>query len=297
MNLLKKVFVTLQAQGRHPLNRHSGLRAAWNFTIAQLAARAVPGDICVPFPNDTRLLVPTKMKGAAHFIYPGLCEFEDMAFVLHFVRPEELFVDVGANIGAYTVLAAAAIGARGMAFEPNPSTFRALRANVRLNDLGQKVKAVNAALGQNEGMLQMTDGLGTENRACANGQTAGGVTVPMTTLDISLAGQNPVLLKMDVEGFESAVFAGAAQTLAQPSLQAMIVEKNGSGQPYGFDENALHQKIRAHGFTPCGYAPFTRTLTAISPEAGGNILYVRDLTGSQQRLRSAPAFDFKGFKI
>jgi hypothetical protein len=51
------------------------------------------------------------MKGAAHFIYPGVCEFEEMAFVLHYARPTDLFVDVGANIGAYTVLAAGASGA------------------------------------------------------------------------------------------------------------------------------------------------------------------------------------------
>ena len=129
--MLKKLYVTLRTQGRHPLNRKSSWRAAFDFSLAQIAARLVPGEVCVPFPNGTRLLVPPHMKGAAHFIYPGLCEFEDMGFALHFLRPDDLFLDVGANIGAYTVLAAGAAGCRVIAFEPAPATFRSLQANLQ----------------------------------------------------------------------------------------------------------------------------------------------------------------------
>ncbi len=297
MNLLKKIYLTLQAQGRHPLNRKSSLGAAIDFSIAQVASRFVPGDVCVDFPNETKLFVPPKMKGAAHFIYPGVCEFEEMAFVLHFARPGELFVDIGANIGAYTVLAAGAIGSNAIAFEPNPSTFRALQTNIRLNDLGGRVHIINAALGRAEGTLKMTNGLGTENRACPEGSSASGVSVPMSTLDKNLEDKNHVFLKIDVEGFESEVFAGGMQTLARPSFQAMIIEKNGAGAPYGFDEDALHKKICDHGFHPCTYSPFKRKLTTISTQVGGNIIYVRDVDAARQKLQAAPVFHFNGFKI
>jgi hypothetical protein len=143
----------------------------------------------------------------------------------------------------------------------------------------------------------MTDGLGTENRACSEDQKSGGVSVPMTTLDKNLAGQNPVLLKMDVEGFETEVFSGAVQTLANLSLQAMIVEKNGAGRPYGFDENELHKKIRDHGFNPCIYSPFDRKLTQVATDTGGNIIYIRDVAAARQKLQAAPPFRFKDFKI
>jgi len=168
MNLFSKVYLTLRAQGRHPLNRKSSLRAAWDFSVAQVAARLVPGDVCVEFPNETKLLVSPKMKGAAHFIHPGLCEFEDMAFILHFLRPDDWFVDVGANVGAYTVLAAGVVRSRALAFEPNPTTFRSLALNVHLNDLAGRVTFLNLALGREAGVLQMTEGLGTENRVAAS---------------------------------------------------------------------------------------------------------------------------------
>ena len=59
-------------------------------------------------------------------LYAGLHEFADMAFVMHALRPTDLFVDIGANAGSYTILACAVAKARGCAFEPLPSTYRRL---------------------------------------------------------------------------------------------------------------------------------------------------------------------------
>ena len=109
MNPVTKVVGTLNSVRRHPLSQGRGVRSMWEFVVAQLASRRVPGEVCVELANGTRLLVPPHMKGAAHFIYPGMNEFDEMAFVLHFLRPDDLFADIGANIGAYTVLAAAGI--------------------------------------------------------------------------------------------------------------------------------------------------------------------------------------------
>ena len=67
MLLLKKNFVTLRWAANHRLNRGSKMKAVWNFCIAQVAARLVPGDICRPFPNQTKLLISPKMKRAALF--------------------------------------------------------------------------------------------------------------------------------------------------------------------------------------------------------------------------------------
>jgi hypothetical protein len=95
------------------------------------------------FANDTRLLVCRGMVGATGNLYVGLQEFEEMAFMLHQLRPDDVFVDVGANVGAYTLLAGTA-GARCVAFEPVPATFRALRDNVRLNGLQTRVRVVRS---------------------------------------------------------------------------------------------------------------------------------------------------------
>ena len=63
------------------------------------------------------------MTGATGNIYTGLHEFEDMMFLLHLLRPGDIFVDAGANIGSYTVLASAVVGAKSISFEPVPPLF------------------------------------------------------------------------------------------------------------------------------------------------------------------------------
>ena len=100
MNFFTKLTRTLWSVAEHPLHQSGKVRAAATFSVAQVAARVLPGDVCVPFPNGTQLLVSPRMKGAAHFIFPGLCEFDTMSFALHFLRPEDLFVDAGAYVGA-----------------------------------------------------------------------------------------------------------------------------------------------------------------------------------------------------
>jgi FkbM family methyltransferase len=230
------------------------------------------------------------MKGAAHYIAPRLCEFEEMAFVMHFLRSSELFADVGANVGAFTVLAAGVAGARAMAFEPSPDTFKMLMRNIRLNGLRDRVKAIHAAVGRREGMVQFSFGLGTENHVATDAASNGSVAVKMTTLDKELAGNPPTLLKVDVEGFETEVFAGAANTLKQPELRAIIVERNNIGTRYGFNEELLHCEIRQCGFIPCNYEPFARRLVQVGEQAVGNIIYTRDVAAANASLQTALAF-------
>ncbi len=97
-NLLKFVW-------NHPLNR-KGRWAAWLRVLRwQLAARLMPGRIALPFVEETWLFAQRGMTGATGNWYCGLHEVEEMAFVLHLLRVGEHFVDIGANIGSYTMLA------------------------------------------------------------------------------------------------------------------------------------------------------------------------------------------------
>jgi FkbM family methyltransferase len=288
LNPIKKISGALRAVASHPVNRHRKFKAVMEYGFIQIAARIIPGDICVEFPNNTRLLISPRMKGAAHYIAPRLCEFEEMTFVAHFLRPGEIFVDVGANIGAFTILATGVAGAKTIAFEPSADTFYLLERNIRLNGLQNSVKVLCTAVGRNDGEAQFSVGLGTENHITDGSAANGSLNVKMTTLDKELVGQPPDLLKMDVEGFETEAFAGATYTLRQPRLQAIIVERNNLGARYGFDEESLHREIRQCGFIPCNYKPFARELTRVGDGSIGNIIYVRDFAAANARLRAAP---------
>jgi FkbM family methyltransferase len=242
----------------------------------------------MPFVGSTLLLVEPGLTGATGNVYVGLHEFEDMSFVLHCLREGDLFLDVGANVGTYTLLASGVRGADTIALEPLPRTHARLLANVRLNGLEERVRALQMGAGSEPGTLRFTRSLDTMNHvAVAGGSDT--VEVPVTTLDAAVGSRTPALIKIDVEGFETKVFAGASSLLVRPELRAIIVELNGSGAKFGFDEAALQRVIEDAGFRPYVYAPFERSVVPRpSRYLSGNTLYLRDLAWVEERVRTAP---------
>jgi FkbM family methyltransferase len=232
------------------------------------------------------------MRGATQNIYVGLQEFEDMAFVLHFLRKGDLFADIGANVGAYTILATTT-GANVIAFEPGAFAFHWLTKNIALNDRAETVEAHNIALGAQTGIAKLTADMDALNHIVAEGveNESSVIEVSMATLDTALNGRCPALIKLDVEGFETEVLRGAELTLAVSDLRCVIMELNESGKRYGYDEDAIGDKMRKFGFEVCNYAPFERDLRrGFASGCSGNVLFVRDIATVKKRLREGPNF-------
>jgi FkbM family methyltransferase len=295
--MIRKIFGAFRWAANHPMRIGSKFNAMRSFARAQLGARLVAGNVCVPFPNGTYLLVPPQMKGAIHFIWPGVYDFEEMSFIMHYLRPDDLFIDAGANIGVFTVLASGVTGARTIAFEPAPFAFQFLTRNVWLNNLSSLASARNMALGNQLGKVRFTSDLGTENHIIQGEKNVKSVEVEATTLDEQTKYLEPTVIKIDVEGFEHAVLAGAQNCLAKPSLSALIVERVGNANQFGGDEVILHKNIRNQGFIPCTYDPLKRSLFQIPDESFGNIIYIRDMTSANEKLRHAKPYQFIGRSI
>lgn len=288
---MNPVISTLKFIMRHPLNRGRFWTALVIYLRWQIGSRLVPGSVAVPFINGTRLLVKSGMTGATQNIYCGLQEFEDMALVLHTLRPGDIFVDGGANVGSYTILAAGACGAYVTAVEPVPSTFSHLLDNIHLNDVESLVTALNVGLGAVPGQLHFSQDLDTVNHVlnAEESMLSFGISVPVDTMDAALKGQGPTIIKIDVEGYESEVLKGAIASLASDKLLAVVMELNGSGNRYGFDEAKLHMEMLELGFISCAYDPWKRLLTPIKTKnAEGNTLYVKNIDSLAVRVASAP---------
>ncbi|MFN3630727.1 MAG: FkbM family methyltransferase [Casimicrobiaceae bacterium] len=277
---------------RHPLNGRSGARgriAALGRVLRwQLGSRLLPGPFALPFVEQTSLLVERGMTGATGNWYCGLHEVHEMAFVLHALRADEFFVDVGANVGSYTVLAAGAAAARVVAVEPVPRTFDRLRRNVAFNRLEGRVNCHPVGLSAQEGVLRFSRDLDTVNHVLADDEKIPAVEVLVATLDALLDGAAPTLLKIDVEGHDLAVLRGARHTLSDRRCLAVIMETNGSGRRYGVSDADLLAVMREAGFEPFGYDAFARRL--IPGSAGANTVFVRDPVRLSERLRTARTF-------
>lgn len=294
------LFKVLKFVTHHPLNRDHKLRSVVRFAKWQVGSRLVPGAVVYDWVNGSRFLVRKGESGLTGNIYTGLYEFQDMGFLLHVLRRDDFFVDVGAHLGSYTILACSAIGARGMAFEPVPSTYNRLVQNLRLNQLDETVTSVNKALGARPGRIAFTSDRGTTNHALANDeQCANAVSVEVTTLDDALQGEAPSLLKIDVEGYETAVLEGAQETLKKDSLHSVIMELNGSGSRYGYDESRIVELMCDYGFTTYSYNPLDRRLAPLKGKnvSSGNTLFIRGRTFVEERLRSAPHVFVNGRRI
>jgi FkbM family methyltransferase len=288
---------TLKFIVNHPLNRGRKLTSIARFAKWQIGSRLVRDPIVYDWVNGTKFLVRRGEAGLTGNIYTGLHEFPDMGFLLHFLRPNDLFIDVGANAGSYTILASAAIGARGIAFEPIPETYGRLMENLHLNHLDDRVVALNKGVGAESATIQFTSDTDCTNHALAADELhASTVSVEVNTLDSALLGQSPMLMKIDVEGYETPVLMGGQQALRNESLRAVIMELNGSGDRYGLDESRILAMMLDSGFGTYSYDPLTRALVNLEGKnlASGNTLFLRDLPFVQQRLRDAPKVTVNG---
>lgn len=277
---------TLRFIANHPLNRKTPWKGIFRFFWWQLKSRLFNKPHRYAFTQHTQLLVSRGMTGATGNIYCGLLEYEDMAFLLHFLRPEDCFFDVGANVGVYSILASGEIGATSIAIEPVPTTFLHLTNNINLNKLKERSTVLNIGLGAEKGTLRFTTAFDTVNHV-ATTQDQDFIEVKVETVD-ALTDQLgvPILIKIDVEGFETPVLQGAKKTLESESLKAIIIELNGSGKRYGFDENLIHQHLVELGFKPFHYHPENKSVTALETFTKFNTIYLRDLSFIENRLQS-----------
>ena len=270
----------------HPLNKHRPFTALLKFIKWQVTSRLVRYPILYPWINDSKILAWNGLTGVTGNIYCGLHEYEDMAFTLHFLRSADWFADVGANVGSYTVLAATT-GAHVLAVEPLPPTFDILRKNIGVNGFPQRVEALNVGLASEEGTLFFTNNLDTVNHVVVEG-TTGSQRVRVTTLDIICADHCPALVKMDVEGFEAEVIRGAAQTLQNRTLCALIVELNDAAKQYGTTD--VPDLLAQYGFTRMQYEPTSRSLKPFQFSSSANGLFVRDRGFVQDRLLNSISY-------
>lgn len=152
-------------------------------------------------------------------------EYEAFRQVL---RPGDVAFDIGANVGAYTVLFAQWVGVAGQvhAFEPAPDAFRGLRRHLELNHLGEIVVVHRVAVSDQIGEASFvgTGSDGTNHLLSRSESEVRVIRVPTTTVDAVCAesGACPRLLKIDVEGAELAVLRGARHTIARMDRDAGI---------------------------------------------------------------------------
>jgi FkbM family methyltransferase len=273
----------------HPLAKRHRLRCLYIYFWWQLRGLFNRHPATISWVDNSRLRLTKGMRGATGNLYCGLHEWPDMAFALHLLRPGDLFIDVGANVGTYTVLAASVAKASVIALEPSGEALPSLRDNIRINHVDDKVKIVEACAGRANGVIQFSKGEGPENHVLASFELAKpSQAVPVVRLDDIAAAKDAVLLKIDVEGMEEEVLAGAANLINSSSLKSVLTEGR---QPY------CEQALLSAGFIPCDYEPFSRLLISNVLTKNPNQLWVKDPSWVYSRLKNSARFSVLGESV
>jgi FkbM family methyltransferase len=209
-----------------------------------------------------RTLYGPRLTGDHRWIMPrciywfGVWEPLLSEWVSQRLRPGDVFVDVGANMGYFTVLAAQSVGPAGgvVAIEPEPTTFEKLMTNVALNG-GADVRAVQSAAGASEGRVPFyrAPRNDTMNSTVAHPdfEPAGEVEAPPLARLLSDGEMARTrLVKVDVEGGEWDVIAGLVPDIVRfPADMELVVEVHPQIDR-GRTAATLAEMLAPHGFVP-----------------------------------------------
>jgi FkbM family methyltransferase len=220
MGLIHNLWGKFQFLARHPGFEERPVGALWRaflwyFMVAlgMTPMRSVPE-------WKARFELPRRWKTPAKVFYIfGRGYEEEVEFFEEFLQPGDRMLDIGANFGLYSLMAAARVGPSGRvdAFEPFPESFALLERNIAANRSGF-VHAFPFALGERSStaILSLHADPGRNSIANLGEASVGTLPVRVEPLDAVLPepGRPVDAIKIDVEGWELAVFRGAARILS-----------------------------------------------------------------------------------
>lgn len=238
--------------------------------------------------DDVRMICHPKDHVTALVLYCGLYDAPEMRFLLAWLRAGDTFLDVGANVAPYSLLASSVPGTRAVAFEPGSLAHDRARANIALNSLEGRVALEPVAVSDTDGEAMLTADRWAMNTLVDT--YAGAVeTVSTVRLDSYAAGHDlgrVSLVKVDVEGHELAVLRGAT-SLLERHRPALILEHNDG-------DGTVRALVEGLGYAPVALDVRARRLDEASwpAEPGGNLVLVTDRDAARRRVAEGLAQAF-----
>jgi FkbM family methyltransferase len=276
MKIIRKIKEIYKILKKHPVTSGNEILGLYHYISFNLRNR-VSNEIVYNWIEGIKFIAQKGDAGIVANIYFGLYEFEESIFLLHFVEKEDVFLDVGANVGHYSLLMSGLKKCRSIAIEPVPKTYCKLKKQVDLNNLNALIEIKNIGVSNEVSELFFSTDKGTMDRI-VDENYKNAVSVHVETIDSIVKNNIPIAIKIDVEGYEKYVLDGASETLRNEHLKIVILELNQSGKKYGFDDHEIYLKIKDFGFEPYLYDLENRKL--IKQESYNknqfNTIFVRD---------------------
>jgi FkbM family methyltransferase len=250
---LGDAFRLFQFVWNHPANQKRRVRALIDVFGWQLYKRGTGRYIDLALPSGLALRCYPDSASAALMLYCSCHpDYHEMRFMRHYLRAGDGFIDVGANVGVYTVYAASCVGRRGRieSLEPGPKALTRLHENIKLNGLTE-VYIHPVAAGSEDGRGSFSTDRDTEDRLemrSSRDRAVDRIDVQCVRLDSLLIGGRYAMGKMDIEGAEPLALKGAERMLEACNPPVWLLEINGSLRHYGYTEAELQDWLVDHGY-------------------------------------------------
>lgn len=297
MDILNKLNKRASEFKKHPLTDKNIFRAIGAYLCFNIYS-FFKEEIKYNWVGELKFIARKGDAGIVANIYFGLYEFKESAFLLHFLRKEDIFLDVGANLGHYSLLASGITRSHSIAVEPVPQSLAQLAKQIELNHLDKKITIHNLGVSDEASKLYFSTDRGTMNRV-VDENYGNSVKIPVSTIDEIASGLAINLMKIDVEGFEKKVLLGGSRTLQNKSLKAIIIEINHNTQKYGVKAKEIVDLLMIKGFHPYDYNPENRQLIKLNSynHMQFNTIFVRDFEYVQQRIVHSNPFIVRNKKF
>lgn len=235
------------------INRNIG------FVKDRMATYAGPEAVLTYLSDESPLFVNTGDLGCpSPIVSGGVWEPENLAVLYSFVKSDTVFIDVGANVGYFSIAIGNRLGRGGrvFAFEPHPDLTGLIERSIQLNSLENVVTVARCAVSDREGVLDLfypAGHLGRGTASLALDEPGSNIAVPAHRLDDLLPpGLVVDLVKIDVEGHELQVLRGMESILRRSPGIKILFEKLGDASEAS---NAIAALLRGHGLALYGVGP------------------------------------------
>ena len=232
-------------------------------------------------PNGIKYVLDLNDHVMRQIFLKGVYERNTLRHLKKLARPDMTFVDVGANIGAYTLnMSKFLTNGRVISFEPNPRAVKYLKRNIELNNF-KNVQLVEAGLSDKEEEAILYTASLTTASINKGKDSPEQEQIKLTTLDLFCRknGVNNIdLIKIDVEGHEVKCLEGAAEIIDKSKQMVLIMEIDDNQKKLGLEKNDLFNSVIKKGFKgflPKGFPFAMKEIKKMDESYKDNIIFIK----------------------
>lgn len=249
-----EVFRSLKKILNHPLNKNHKIRTLLRLVWWKKNQLFFHIPAVVNLTTDIKCICYPESSFGSQIIYTKFPEYQEMSFLQHILNSDDIFVDVGAGLGDFSLIAASKINQGEIfAFEPDPAAYIYLNENIALNNLKNKIHPLKQVVSDKIGFEKFSSNKISELSHISTEEMEDRkfIKVQSTTLDHFFRNKKNIkiqVLKIDVEGAEYKVLQGSRGLLKDSAIDFLIIEVNQRNSLYEASSAKIFSFLSKFGY-------------------------------------------------